>query len=74
LELSSFAPELTNKRYNIGKEVSKIKVGDMVKLLTDGHTSIKEIEILKTENTQTYIITVEDNHNFYANEILVHNK
>jgi hypothetical protein len=29
-------------------------------------------EIYKTQNT--YIFTVEDNHNFYANTILVHNK
>jgi intein/homing endonuclease len=74
LGLASFIPEWTNQRYKIDKEVYKIKVGDMVNLETGGHTSIKEIEILKPEDTQTYIVTVEDNHNFYANNILVHNK
>jgi hypothetical protein len=74
LELASFIPEWTNNRYNIGKQVNKIKVGDLVRLATAGQTSIKKIEILKPEDTQTYIITVEDNHNFYANNILVHNK
>jgi len=74
LELASFIPEWTAERYSLDKEVSKIKVGDMVRLATGGHTAIKEIEVLKSEDTQTYIITVEDNHNFYANNILVHNK
>ena len=74
LELASFTPEWTTERYSLDKKVSKIKVGDMVRLATGGHTAIKEIEVLKSENTQTYIITVEDNHNFYANNILVHNK
>jgi intein/homing endonuclease len=74
MELASYKPELTNQRYNLGREVSQIKVGDMVRLSTYGHTAIKEIEVLPEEDTQTYIFTVEDNHNFYANDILVHNK
>jgi hypothetical protein len=74
LELSSFIPEWTNQRYSLNKNVNKIKVGDMVRLATGGHTAIKEIEVLKSEDTQTYIISVGDNHNFYANNILVHNK
>jgi intein/homing endonuclease len=75
LELASFAPFLTNKRYEIGKEVKQIKVGDVVWLSTDGgKSSIKDIIELDSNDTQTYIITVEDNHNFYANNILVHNK
>lgn len=75
LELASFAPFLTNKRYEIKKEVRQIKVGDLVYLPTNGsRTAIKEIEELSQVDTQTYIITVEDNHNFYANNVLVHNK
>jgi intein/homing endonuclease len=75
LELASLRPDLTNERYNIGKEVRKIKVGDLVYLPSNGsRTAISEIEVLPEEDTQTYIITVEDNHNFYANNILVHNK
>jgi hypothetical protein len=75
LELASFAPFLTNKRYEIGKEVKQIKVGDVVWLSTDGgKSSIKDIIELDSNDTQTYIITVEENHNFYANNILVHNK
>jgi hypothetical protein len=74
LGLASFIPEWTVERYSLDKEVSKIKVGDMVRLATWGHTAIKEIQVLPSVDTQTYIITVEDNHNFYANNILVHNK
>ena len=37
-------------------------------------TAIKDIIELDEKDTQTYIITIEDNHNFYANGILVHNK
>ena len=75
LELASFAPFLTNKRYQIDREVRQIKVGDLVHLSTNGsQTAIKDIIELDVNDTQTHIITVEDNHNFYANNILVHNK
>ncbi len=75
LELASFAPFLTNKRYELGRDVRQIKVGDMV-YVSNGisKTAIKDIIELDEVDTQTYIITVEDNHNFYANGILVHNK
>lgn len=74
LDLASYSPELSNARYDIDSEISKIKVGDMVKVPNAGHSAIREIEVLPTADTQTYIFTVEDNHNFYANGILVHNK
>jgi intein/homing endonuclease len=75
LELASYTPFLTNKRYELNKEVKQIKVSDMV-YLSNGvsRTAIKDIIELDEKDTQTYIITVEDNHNFYANGILVHNK
>lgn len=75
LELASFTPFLTNKRYELDREVRQIKQGDMV-YLSNGvsKTAIKDIIELDEKDTQTYIITIEDNHNFYANGILVHNK
>lgn len=74
-ELASYTPFLTNKRYELGKEVRQIKVGDLVYLSNgSSRTAVKDIVELDLGDTQTYIITVEDNHNFYANEILVHNK
>ena len=75
LTLASYKPELTNQRYNLGKEVKQIKVSDIVYTLQHAvNTKITSIEELPMEDTQTYIITIEDNHNFYTNGILVHNK
>jgi hypothetical protein len=74
LDIASFKPELTNTRYQLDKEVIQIKIGDVVNLSNDTHSTIEKIEVLELVDTQTYIITVENNHNFYANKILVHNK
>jgi len=73
LDLASYKPSLTNERYNLDKEVKQIQVGDVVHS-TDSEAKIVSILELPEVETQTYIITVEDNHNFYANGILVHNK
>jgi intein/homing endonuclease len=72
-DLASYKPSLTNERYNLEKEVKQIQVGDVVQS-TDSEAKIVSILELPEVETQTYIITVEDNHNFYANGILVHNK
>ena len=75
LELASYAPKLTNERYDLPLEVSQIKAGDMVYTLdSDIETTILSITELPVVPTQTYIFSVEDNRNFYANGILVHNK
>jgi hypothetical protein len=74
-ELASFDPKLTIERYDLGREIHEIKIGDTIQNLTDlTLTTIVDIKGKITNETQTYIITVEDNHNFYANGILVHNK
>lgn len=61
--------------YNIEEPIHQIQVGDSVIDIDRNRVeiiSIKDSEI--TEPTQTYIISVENNRNFYANGILVHNK
>jgi intein/homing endonuclease len=74
-KLASHAPELTNGRYeDLNSEVSKIKVGDILHLSDGSRESIVDIIELERIPTQTYIFSVENNHNFYANGILVHNK
>jgi hypothetical protein len=76
LQLSSYVPNLTNLKYKgiLNKDATLIKIGDVVHF-SDGSTDvISNIEELPKEYVQTYIIAVEDNHNFYANNILVHNK
>lgn len=75
LTLSSYKPEWTNERYDLPSAVSEIKVGDFVYPLDgDVNVEIVSIEELPRVATKTYIFSVEDNRNFYANEILVHNK
>lgn len=74
LELASYRPNLTNERYNIGRDARQLKEGDLVHLSSNSETAVVSIEELPLQDTQTYIFTVEDNHNFYANGVLVHNK
>jgi intein/homing endonuclease len=72
--LASYSPELTNERYTLGLDILKIKVGDVVNLFDESTTLIEKITVLDSKVEQTYIFSVEDNNNFYANGILVHNK
>ncbi len=79
LSIASFNPTLTEERYDVSTEqedrtVSQLKEGDSVKL-SDGTTAtISSIIQNDYGDTQTCIIEIVDNHNFYANGILVHNK
>jgi hypothetical protein len=74
LNLSSYRPNWTNNRYDLPSVVNQIKVGDLVNKVNEDTIEIVSIMELERNNTQTYIISVEDNRNFYANGILVHNK
>ena len=75
MELASHAPNLTNERYELGVTVRKIETGDFVYVIpNDNEVTIEKIEPQPLKDTQTYIFNVEDNHNFYANGILTHNK
>jgi intein/homing endonuclease len=79
LGIASFDPESTEERYDVGTEdlertVSKIKEGDKVKLIDGNESEIVAIIPNDLKGVPTCIIEVVDNHNFYANKILVHNK
>ena len=74
LQLASYQPNWTNERYDLPSEVGEIKVGDFVNLTNKETVEIISIVELDRVDTQTYIISVENNRNFYANQILVHNK
>lgn len=69
--LASFNPIKTTKDYNL--KTQQIKIGDIVNLSTDITTVIIDIQEYKEIN-EVYTFTVENNHNYYANNILVHNK
>jgi len=73
-KLKSFSPDKTNHIYNLNSTVDNIQEGDSV-FNVNGYTyNIESINTDDSRAIQTYIFTVEDNHNFYANGILVHNK
>lgn len=74
LELKSFYPEKTNDLYKINTTVTKIKVGDRFIKENGELIAIETIEPKVEEGTQTYLLRVNDNHNYFANNILVHNK
>lgn len=74
LNLSSYRPKQTLERYEFDREVGKLKEGDILKDVELNEVSVVSIKELDREKTQTYIFTVEDNHNFFANGLLTHNK
>jgi hypothetical protein len=74
LSLASYYPEKTNRLYDMDTEVGRIKEGDVLNEFNNTHPTIEKIEVLPAKDTQTYLLRVENNENFYANGILVHNK
>ncbi len=74
LNLASYSPELTTERYKDLSGIVGIQVGDELNLQNNEKVSIVSISEKDRVLTETYIFTVENNHNFYANGVLVHNK
>ena len=74
--IASYLPSKTNLLYSLGGKVAKqIEVGDFVFNLDHSEVEIVDtIEVSPRKETETFIIHVEDNNNFYAEGILVHNK
>lgn len=68
----SFENETSNKLYDIGG-VSKIEIGDEVKL-SEECTKVLSIEVIDLEEVVYNLQDIENNHNFFANGILVHNR
>lgn len=73
-ELKSYRPKLTNTRYELDRGVGQLSAGDFLVDTSLDPVQIEKIVELDREDTQTYIFEVEDNHNFFANGLLVHNK
>lgn len=70
-EMVSYRPDLT-KKWHTG-EVGQLSVGDVL-ITFDGMTT--NVESLTEVNTEmnTHTIYVKDNHNFYANGVLVYDE
>lgn len=73
--LASRIPSITKAKYELGKEIVELKEGTIL-----FNSKLEEITVVSIEDgnnekpTQTYTLKVENNHNFFANNILVHNK
>lgn len=73
---SSYRPDITLSKYGLAVEL--LEVGDIVFELTSNRT-LNEIIVTGIEEYREPVVTynlsrVENNHNFFANNILVHNK
>ena len=73
-DVASYNPENTSTIYSIDVETKQINIGNRVLLVDHTSVEITNIEEFEIEETDIYIIKIADNHNFYANNILVHNK
>jgi len=73
LKIKSHNPEKTNSDYDLPREVTLLSISDDIKT-KDGFAKILDIKVNDTKETQTYLLRVEDNHNYFANGLLVHNK
>jgi hypothetical protein len=68
----SYDPKLTLEGY--GLEVGQVQVGTNILLESGTTLSISNIEV-KNETVKVYNIhDIQDNHNFFANQLLVHNR
>lgn len=69
----SYSPSLTTQENN-GMSVNQIEIGDSVLFYSDIEGTITSIDLQDTPKTVYNLRNVENNHNFFANGILVHNR
>jgi hypothetical protein len=70
---SSYSDELSNTLYSLETPVKKIEIGDVIKLHNETQL-LTNTEILEGEYTVYNLSEVENQHNYYANDVLVHNR
>lgn len=73
-DLASYIPHNSKAVHDLYNEANQIYIGDKLYTFDGGIVEITSIDEINIEQTDVFIFTVEDNHNFYANNILVHNK
>ena len=72
LTIASNAPLETISKYKF-EFVKQIEVGDAVNLINNTIAYIESIEVTLS-NERVYTLEVDNNHNYFANDVLVHNK
>jgi hypothetical protein len=73
-DLASYIPHNSKAVHDLYYDANQIYVGDKLYTFDGGLVEITSIDEVNIESSDVFIFTVEDNHNFYANNILVHNK
>jgi intein/homing endonuclease len=72
--IASFNPLVTTEKYNFEIDIDQIQVGDVLNLQDGGEVVIEYIEVDEDVHERVYTFEVENNHNYFANGVLVHNK
>ena len=73
--LAAYDNSKTEEFHNIGREIHNIEEGDFLFDIEGNKVKIiKIVPIDLNEKVITYIMKIEDNHNFYANGLRSHNK
>ena len=70
---SSYSSSLSNRLYTLEEEVKQIEIGDVVKLYNETQVLIN-VEVLEGDYTVYNLSEVKNYHNYYANDVLVHNR
>jgi hypothetical protein len=70
---SSYSDELSNTLYSLEAPVKKIEIGDVIKLHNETQV-LTNTEILEGEYTVYNLSEIKTYHNYYANDVLVHNR
>jgi hypothetical protein len=70
---TSYSDSLSNTLYSLEEPVKKIEIGDVIKLYNQTDV-LADTEILEGEYTVYNLSEVEKYHNYYANDVLSHNR
>ncbi len=70
---ASYSDELSNTLYSLETSVKKIEIGDVIKLYNETEVLVSN-EIIESEHIVYNLSEVEAHHNYYANDVLVHNR
>ena len=70
---TSYSDSLSNTLYSLEEPVKRIEVGDVIKLYNQTDVLV-DTEILEGDYTVYNLSEVEKYHNYYANDVLSHNR
>lgn len=70
---TSYSDSLSNTLYSLEEPIKKIEIGDVIKLYNRTDILVNT-EILEGEYTVYNLSEVEKYHNYYANDVLSHNR